>query len=314
MKKTLLFLALTPFWLTACGDSTDFNDIKKIEQELEDKSSKSSESYKSIRQIANNKDLSAEQKVEQLEKMYVSCDEYEQAFYQWVGNGFKGSTNTNFTRPYFCSEILDTLNTLKTNIQGGLSDRIVYKVYSDVKRDIELKRLEAIWKPYQGLDWKQSIKQLAKDNYNDSDLEVETRLDYIIRDKDEIIGHILRSDGSSSAINRWALGYIYYNVLQQAREELGKVSYPELRQNKSFCKTDRRALSQCGIVERIIRERREDFIQEYSKNFDQIKKDFNQCFANSSSRDDYNHWAAYPCSESKEALEKLGFSTDSQLD
>ncbi|OOF83965.1 hypothetical protein BKG93_08960 [Rodentibacter ratti] len=112
--------------------------------------------------------------------------------------------------------------------------------------------------------------------------------------------------------------------------ELMQKEYKDLIADTSYCKTDRREYSVCDIWESAVARKRNEVVNDYLKNYEKLKTDYNQCVVelenyltsiNVGKNDQVNYdtrnnirekeseiYSEFPCAETQEALKQLNLS------
>ncbi|MBN6709768.1 hypothetical protein JFL47_00730 [Haemophilus haemoglobinophilus] len=114
------------------------------------------------------------------------------------------------------------------------------------------------------------------------------------------------------------------SVWEQAIDEVGKshfeaIPFNELEKLKeNFCVYDGRRLAACRIFEKVKTQKEQDIVNAYVKNYDNLKRDYNQCVESLAQIG--NDWKKYeqrlavsdhyPCPQAREARSKLGLPYD----
>lgn len=126
--------------------------------------------------------------------------------------------------------------------------------------------------------------------------------------------------------------YIYAKQRELGIKELLSKPYNELINDSSYCKTDKREYSVCEIWTDAVQQQRNNVVNGYMANYEQLKTDYNQCVAkfedylksinvgknDKVDNDIYKNiietekkiYESYPCAETEEALQKLNLKID----
>lgn len=161
-------------------------------------------------------------------------------------------------------------------------------------------------KKFADLTWQQKIeKNLEKGGRSYK------YLGYVLSDKD-IFTYFLSDNyifGSNwmDYLEEKVKSFIYYIAKREGINEMLKVDYPTLVNDKSYCATDRRKYSVCSVWKEAVEQKSKLIIEEFMDNYDQLKATFNQCLDGG----DFNN---YPCYQAGQAVGYLKLPTNQKLE
>lgn len=173
---------------------------------------------------------------------------------------------------------------LKPKFQQFKSDceNIVYKaqeIYSKEERDKDdlaksekinaerskrLALLDAELNKYKDMAWDKAIRIIITESKKNG-ISLDSNREYDT-DKERWVG---------SAYEK-PLVYVYNVKAKEGVETLNKLPYAEL-DTSHYCNTDRRYYSACEIATYIFKQKKEQVINDYSTNLENLKKDYNLC-------------------------------------
>ncbi|WP_439327675.1 hypothetical protein [Lonepinella sp. BR2357] len=192
--------------------------------------------------------------------------------------------------------------------------------------------------PFKDLNWQQGIAKLISvlmkpnDRSFSLDYWVETEeselntLDYVINHTD-FSGSTRIDDRIRNNVRHHLYNKFYFTGLK----ELLAKPYLELIKDTSYCQTDRRPSSACSVYNKAVEKQQNQLIENYMKDFDSLKKDYNQCVAQFEAhyqslnvdkkaetipREAYDSivnkekeiFQSYPCNLAQQALQNLNLS------
>ncbi|WP_439257611.1 hypothetical protein [Lonepinella sp. BR2271] len=202
------------------------------------------------------------------------------------------------------------------------------------KRSVVTKLLNQERQKYADLPWQQAVRNLITDfhkNYESFDFRI-SPLESTVEEK--VLSGIREDETTTASEQKLWERYIddiqdalYRDYAFKGIEEMRQKSFKELALDNSYCKTDRRKYSVCSLYWVVLNEKQEQAVQDYTANFDSLKKDYNeQCVAKMTaflsekginkddmSREQYNAvkdkekqiFDNFPCSTAEKALQTL---------
>ena len=103
---------------------------------------------------------------------------------------------------------------------------------------------------------------------------------------------------------------------KEAREEIGKIEYSELReQEDQYCQQDRRRVSACTIYNEVLENQDNNIVEQFTEDYPELKETYNQCLTkiNSLPKENDRNFIqsrneivqSYPCDLALEAAMQL---------
>ncbi|MBN6709751.1 hypothetical protein JFL47_00640 [Haemophilus haemoglobinophilus] len=278
MKKIYLLTALTSaLILSGCGDDFDFStevkskafyaknlkQAQKVKQNCEDILDNSRDALKKyIKGLKNVEEkLAFEAK---LENFKTNCNHADNALFEQKQEEWKQKDKQR------------ELELEKEKQQEQAKQQIRRKEVNDYFISIQ--------KNYEKLTWQDIINTLINENFyvQDSDLKEDKSAseqfaeNYNIR---EYIESEYYKDKWLENREKQAKYYIFLDAAKKGLKELIQKDYPTLRDDSSFCATDRREYSVCSVWQRALKVKENMVIQDYVDNYDNLKTAYNQCLA-----------------------------------
>lgn len=269
MKKIYLLTALTSaLILSGCGDDFDFStDVKskafyaknlkqaqKVEQNCEDILDKSRDALKKyIKELKNVEEkLAFEAKLENFEN---NCSNARSVLKEQKKKLEEEQEQTQQQIRH--KEVNDYFASIQKNYEKLTWQEIISKLIDDPS----MSSLIAFMTSYELND------QPASERFNDSFSSfIETNDNYDQRKWIE-------------KREEYAKKFIFLETTQKGIKELIQKDYPTLRDDSSFCATDRREYSVCSVWQRALKVKENMVIQDYVDNYDNLKTAYNQCLA-----------------------------------
>lgn len=220
------------------------------------------------------------------------------------------------------------------------------KLQRETRKNEIISYLKTTYTKFDSLPWQDAISQVLSEvgNIDDSEYIFGYRNDEIVIDSEDSLYRISGSfelreyleygkEQEKSRKDKMAMRFVANQLWKKGLAELKAKKYDELVIDESYCKKDKRSFSACDVWKQAVSEKRAEIVKNYTINYGQLKTDYNQCVTE---LEDYlksvnvgkndknvpsdilegiydtekNIYAKYPCSEAKEALQKLNLSFD----
>lgn len=318
MKKSILFLSLTPFLLAGCGDT----ELEKVQKAYQDY--KNYERQYLTEHHQNYKDI-PEDRIKLLKGKLKLCEKVNDLIYEYRNNGAEGAKTRKDIFPHFsvnseCDKYEEYIQAQEKILP--LNQKIVKYLKAEIKK-------------YDGLTWQQVIEKTSKKireekgeeawKYYVSEYRDEEKLKEYNQSYEEFENKILSdhegielSGEKKEKLDFDILIYIYWVNAHKGFSELQQKTYEQILDDKSLCKKDRRDGGSCSIQKVTLEAKSKEVVIAYTKNFAKLKQDFNQCLATWAEKsqqgvESHEFWQSYPCYQAREAVEKLNFSTSKPL-
>lgn len=211
-----------------------------------------------------------------------------------------------------------------------------YELEKEEKRKEAIAYIEKLEKEFVGKTWQESIYKIINSGsdmsyygYNERERANLDLNEYIQKYMQHYIEY---GNENIEDYKDNVLSYIYVKQRTLGIKDLLNKPYNELINDSSYCKTDKRKYSVCEIWTDAVQQQRNNVVNGYIANYEQLKTDYNQCVAkledylksinvgknDSVPNDVYKGiketenkiYESYPCAETEEALQKLNLKFD----
>ncbi|MBN6709750.1 hypothetical protein JFL47_00635 [Haemophilus haemoglobinophilus] len=335
MKKSILFLSLTPFLLAGCGDT----ELEKVQKAYQDYKNYENNYYTEHRQSYRG---TAEEKIEILKEKLKLCEKANDLIYEYRNNGAEGAKTREDIFPHFsvnreCDWVQEKIESIK---QSAAEEKEKREKEDKSKQEF-ISYIKSTIKQYDNLTWQQVIEKIAPQmrneyiwrsrrfinfDYNHHNLSQIPTVSYEKLEERALErywsprGNISEDKKQKAILDFNIQEYVYVKNAHKGLSEIIKQTYEQISNDNSFCKNDRREYSICSVWRTALNAKSEEVIAAYTKNFAKLKQDFNQCLATWTEQNQRNNeeqkerfWSTYPCYQAKKAVEQLNFSTSNSL-